>query len=186
MSCDNRAHSSLCLSYSAYNSFLSFFPLLLSSPLIPLFLPSFLLYLSLCPLSSNVQRQVIEQMISEQESLLNPHQPEQQNQPFRKPPPQPHTRTTSQKPFGEEVSDKILPQGKEGVGASDAHSSLTDTSTLTADLETMEEEYIIRPQPSQAFEALDGTHTHSHAVYTILVSDVTPSSWLTLSLLPPV
>ena len=46
------------------------------------------------------------------------------------------------------------------MGTSDARSSLTDTSTLTADLETMEEEDIIRPQPSQAFEALDGTHAH--------------------------
>ena len=136
--------------YSAYNFFLSF-----SYP--PL-LPSFLLFLSLRLLSSNVRHQVIEQMISEQESLLNPQQPEQQNQPFHKPPT--HTHTTSPKPFGEEVSDKILPQEKEGVGTSDAHSSLTDTSTLTADLETMEEEYIIRPQPSQAFEALDGTHAH--------------------------
>ena len=108
-------------------------------------------------------------MISEQESLLNPQQPEQQNQPFHKPPPQPtHTHATSPKPFGEEVSDKILPQEKEGVvGTSDARSSLTDTSTLTADLETMEEEDIIRPQPSQAFEALDGIYTHTCC--TILV-----------------
>ena len=47
------------------------------------------------------------------------------------------------------------------VGTSDARSPLTDTSTLTADLETMEEEDIIRPQPSQAFEALDGIYTHT-------------------------
>ena len=57
--------------------------------------------------------------------------------------------------------------GKLGNEESEANSSQTDT-TLTTTFDTMEGE-IIRPQPSQAFDVLDGTYVHILLICRMIV-----------------
>ena len=97
--------------------------------------------------------QVLEQMISEQENLLNTQQ-QQQSEPYQT---TEFDRVSTASDTHQQTLDLPVVQDllvEEGRVGGETGGSLADT-TVTSELETMEDD-VITPQPSFPFDVVDG------------------------------